>query len=80
MIYLLTVLILIFNFSSSHYFPLQDQNCAYNSSARAASCKGYKEIPQGNERVLTTAVAKVGPVSVGIDAMQSTFLYYKSGT
>ncbi|XDV40401.1 hypothetical protein PO909_009493 [Leuciscus waleckii] len=56
-----------------------DQQCAYNSSARAASCKGYKEIPQGNERALTAAVAKVGPVAVGIDAMQSTFLYYKSG-
>lgn len=60
--------------------PLQDQQCAYNSSARAATCKGYKEIPEGNERALTSAVAKVGPVSVGIDAMQSTFLYYKSGT
>lgn len=66
-------------FFSSRYCPLQDQKCAYNSSARAASCKGYKEIPQGNERALTAAVAKVGPVAVGIDAMQSTFLYYKSG-
>ncbi|TRY90438.1 hypothetical protein DNTS_018930 [Danionella cerebrum] len=56
-----------------------DQQCAYNSSGRAASCKGFKEIPQGNERALTCALAKVGPVSVGIDAMQSTFLYYKSG-
>lgn len=56
-----------------------DQQCAYNSSARAATCKGFKEIPQGNEKALTAAVAKVGPVSVGIDAMQSTFLYYKSG-
>ena len=56
-----------------------DQQCAYNTSGVAASCRGYKEIPQGNERALTAAVANVGPVSVGIDAMQSTFLYYKSG-
>lgn len=56
-----------------------DQQCAYNVSGKAASCKGFKEIPQGNERALAAAVAKVGPVSVGIDAMQSTFLYYKSG-
>lgn len=76
----LTIFIVDRHYFSSHYCPLQDQQCAYNSSARAASCKGYKEIPQGNERALTTAVAKVGPVSVGIDAMQSTFLYYKSGT
>ncbi|XP_052000004.1 cathepsin K-like [Xyrauchen texanus] len=56
-----------------------DQQCAYNESGRAADCKGYKEVPQGNESALAATVAKVGPVSVGIDATLSTFLYYKSG-
>lgn len=63
----------------SYPYVGMDEQCAYNVSGKAAACKGYKEIPQGNERALAAAVAKVGPVSVGIDAMQSTFLYYKSG-
>ncbi|KAL2084371.1 hypothetical protein ACEWY4_019889 [Coilia grayii] len=57
----------------------QDQTCAYSSSGRAATCRGYKEVKVGDERALTAAVAKVGPVSVGIDATLSTFVYYKRG-
>ncbi|XP_067094044.1 cathepsin K [Osmerus mordax] len=57
----------------------QDETCAYNVSGMTASCRGYKEIPEGNERALTVAVAKVGPVSVGIDATLSTFQFYQKG-
>ncbi|XP_076844522.1 cathepsin K-like [Brachyhypopomus gauderio] len=56
-----------------------DQQCAYNKSGKAAECRGFKEVQKGSERALMSAVAKVGPVSVGIDAMQSTFQFYKSG-
>lgn len=58
---------------------LQDQTCRYNASGMAAQCKGYKEIPVGNERALAVALYKVGPVSVGIDAQQSSFQFYKHG-
>ncbi|XP_039475793.1 cathepsin K [Oreochromis aureus] len=57
----------------------QDQSCRYNASGMAAQCKGYKEIPVGNERALAVALYKVGPVSVGIDAQQSSFQFYKHG-
>lgn len=57
----------------------EDQPCAYNKSGKAAACRGYKEVQKGSEKALTSAVAKVGPVSVGIDAMQSTFQFYKRG-
>ncbi|KPP77145.1 cathepsin K-like [Scleropages formosus] len=57
----------------------QDQTCAYNKSGKAASCRGYKEIPKGKEKALQVAVANVGPVSVGIDASLSSFQLYKRG-
>lgn len=66
-----------FSFFFSIY--LQDQPCHYNSSGIAADCKGFKEIPEGDERALAVALFKVGPVSVGIDATQSTFQFYQRG-
>ncbi|XP_070768612.1 cathepsin K [Enoplosus armatus] len=57
----------------------EDQSCRYNSSGMAAQCKGYKEIPEGNEHALAVALYKVGPISVGIDAMQSSFQFYRKG-
>uniref|UniRef100_A0A8C6WF56 Cathepsin K n=1 Tax=Neogobius melanostomus TaxID=47308 RepID=A0A8C6WF56_9GOBI len=57
----------------------EDQPCRYNSSGMAAQCKGFKEIPVGNEHALAVAVWKVGPVSVGIDATLSSFQFYQKG-
>ncbi|KAM7382909.1 hypothetical protein PAMP_002604 [Pampus punctatissimus] len=57
----------------------QDESCRYNSSGIAAMCKGYKEIPVGDEHALAVALFKVGPVSVGIDATLSTFMFYQRG-
>ncbi|XP_030013938.1 cathepsin K-like [Sphaeramia orbicularis] len=57
----------------------QDQPCRYNSSGMAAQCKGYKEVPVGNERALAVALYKVGPVSVGIDATLPSFQFYQKG-
>ncbi|XP_062848544.1 cathepsin K [Trichomycterus rosablanca] len=57
----------------------QDEPCAYNKSGKVAEIRRYKEVKKGSEYALASAVAKVGPVSVGIDAMQSTFQFYKSG-
>ncbi|XP_036828496.1 cathepsin K isoform X2 [Oncorhynchus mykiss] len=57
----------------------QDEQCVYNASGMGAQCRGFKEIPEGDEQALTKAVAKVGPVAVGIDATLSTFQFYQRG-
>lgn len=51
----------------------------YNPTGKAAKCRGYREIPEGNERALKRAVARIGPVSVGIDASLSSFQFYSRG-
>jgi len=58
---------------------VQDQQCGFNMSGVAADCKGYKQIPVGNERALAVALFKAGPVSVGIDATLGTFQFYQRG-
>ncbi|XP_034409137.1 cathepsin K [Cyclopterus lumpus] len=57
----------------------ENQPCRYNSSGMAAECKGFQEIPVGDEQALARAVYKVGPVSVGIDAALGTFQFYQKG-
>ena len=61
------------------YRCLQDQQCGFNVSGVAAECKGYKQIPVGDERALAVALFKAGPVSVGIDAGLGTFQFYQHG-
>ncbi|XP_071971184.1 cathepsin K [Engystomops pustulosus] len=66
---------------SNAYYPYigQDEGCLYNPSGKAAGCKGFKEIPKGDEKALKRAVAQVGPVSVGIDASLPSFHFYSKG-
>ncbi|XP_069041515.1 cathepsin K-like [Lepisosteus oculatus] len=63
----------------SYPYMGEDQQCAYNKTGRATGCKGYKVIPEGSEKALQAAVAKMGPVSVGIDATLYSFQFYKRG-
>ncbi|KAJ8354617.1 hypothetical protein SKAU_G00221840 [Synaphobranchus kaupii] len=63
----------------SYPYVGEDEQCAYNKSGKAAECRGYKEIKEGDEHALQVAVAKVGPVSVGIDASLYSFQLYKRG-
>ena len=51
----------------------------YNPTGKAAKCRGYKEIPEGNEKGLKRAVARVGPISVAIDASLTSFQFYSKG-
>jgi len=58
---------------------------AKNGSCRATSCgaktnlnKGHTDVQPGSESALMSAVAK-GPVSIAIQANQTTFQLYKSG-
>uniref|UniRef100_A0A3B3QEV3 Cathepsin K n=1 Tax=Paramormyrops kingsleyae TaxID=1676925 RepID=A0A3B3QEV3_9TELE len=63
----------------AYHYVGEDQSCAYNVSGKAATCRGYKEIPEGDEKALQAAVAQVGPVSVGIDASLTSFQFYRKG-
>jgi cathepsin L len=44
-----------------------------------ATCTGYVDIPHEDVTALQQAVATVGPISVAMDASQTTFRFYKSG-
>ncbi|XP_009069032.1 PREDICTED: cathepsin K, partial [Acanthisitta chloris] len=57
----------------------QDESCMYSPTGKAAKCRGYREIPQGNEKALKRAVARIGPISVGIDASLPSFQFYSRG-
>uniref|UniRef100_A0A3B4AD44 Uncharacterized protein n=1 Tax=Periophthalmus magnuspinnatus TaxID=409849 RepID=A0A3B4AD44_9GOBI len=63
----------------SYPYEAEDGNCRYNPSHIGATCTGYMTISRGDEYALQEAVATVGPVSVGIDASQETFMLYQSG-
>lgn len=45
----------------------------------AASCKGYEEVPVGDEKALGSTLYQVGPISVGIDAQLTSFQFYSKG-
>ncbi|KAK9390951.1 cathepsin S-like [Crotalus adamanteus] len=67
------------NSEASYPYKAKDGLCRYNPAARAATCSKYILLPSGNETYLQDAVARIGPVSVAIDANQPTFFLYKQG-
>ncbi|XP_053228363.1 procathepsin L-like [Podarcis raffonei] len=65
--------------NSEHTYPYkaEDRSCRFLKWDIAARCKGYVDIPAGNEKVLEKAVAFEGPVSVGVNAFD--FQFYSHG-
>ncbi|MCP9257322.1 Cathepsin L [Dirofilaria immitis] len=55
------------------------QNCRWHKRIALVNDKGYAYIPQGDELALKSAVAKYGPVVVGISASKRAFRFYSSG-
>ncbi|XP_033493578.1 cathepsin S-like [Epinephelus lanceolatus] len=53
--------------------------CKYNPQLRAANCSGYGFLPEGDEFALMAAVARIGPISVAIDASRPKFVFYRHG-
>jgi cathepsin L len=53
--------------------------CRYNPYNSVTTLSGYVDLPRGDEKALTQAVANIGPISVAIDASQPSFQLYKSG-
>merc|ERR1719152_505791 len=64
---------------SSYPYTARDGSCksSFTTAIPRGSVTGYKDI--SNEANLLDAVTNVGPVSVAIEADQSSFQYYSSG-
>ncbi|EDO45852.1 predicted protein [Nematostella vectensis] len=63
----------------SYPYLAKDGVCHYNKSAIGAKDTGFVDIPTGDENALQQALASVGPISIAIDASQSTFHFYHQG-
>ena len=63
---------------SSYAYSGTDGTCK-KTCAKVAKISGFKDIPQGDEQALLTAVGTVGPVSVAIEADQQGFQFYSKG-
>jgi len=56
-----------------------DGHCSFNTTNVGASITSFKRIKSGDEKQLLKEVAKIGPISVGIDASRPSFHLYKEG-
>ncbi|XP_010783144.1 cathepsin S-like [Notothenia coriiceps] len=54
-------------------------SCKYNPNYRVANCSSYAFIAEGDEFALKAALAKIGPISVAIDASRPKFIFYSHG-
>ncbi|XP_067867793.1 cathepsin L.1 [Heterodontus francisci] len=63
----------------SYPYTAEDGPCRFNSETVGATCYGYIDLPKGSEAYLQIAVARNGPISVGIDAGHLSFQLYSSG-
>ncbi|CAF0731501.1 unnamed protein product [Adineta steineri] len=64
---------------ASYQYEAQEGDCRFNRTNVGATDTGFVDLPQGNETALQIAIATVGPISVAIDASQSSFQFYSSG-
>jgi cathepsin L len=63
----------------SYPYEAVDDTCRFNQATVGATDVGFTDITSGDEMALATAIATIGPISVAIDASQSSFQFYSSG-
>jgi len=63
----------------SYPYKAEDDPCTFNKKNVGATVKNFTDVTSGDENALKTAVATIGPISVGIDASADSFQLYKSG-
>jgi cathepsin L len=64
---------------ASYKYTARDGSCKFNKNQIGATLTSYKDVSAGSEPSLTSAIQTVGPISVAIDASQSSFQFYSSG-
>lgn len=57
----------------------QNGKCHFNKTQAVAKIKQYTNVTSGNQTELKIAIAKKGPVAVGIDASHLSFSFYSEG-
>lgn len=57
----------------------EDSFCHHDSVMKGAQILGFVNVTEGSEEALKIAIAKKGPVSVGIDAAHKGLVFYASG-
>lgn len=63
----------------SYPYEAEDGDCRFNTASVGATDSGFVDIKSKDENALLQAVGTVGPVSVAIDASQSSFQFYSHG-
>jgi len=64
---------------NSYRYTARQGRCRFNRGQVVATVRGYHDTRAGSENDLTNALARIGPVSVAIDASPSSFRRYRSG-
>jgi len=64
---------------ASYKYTARDGSCKFNANQIGATLTSYKDVTTGSEPSLQSAIQTVGPISVAIDASQSSFQFYSSG-
>ncbi|KAE8574108.1 procathepsin L [Halyomorpha halys] len=63
----------------SYPYEAKEGECRFKMSEIGANATGAVEIPNGDEEALKSAIATIGPISVAIDAGQTSFRFYDNG-
>ena len=64
---------------ASYPYEAHDDTCRFNPSTVGATDTGYVDITSDDENALQEASAKIGPISVAIDASHASFQSYTGG-
>jgi cathepsin L len=63
----------------SYPYEAQDGDCRFKADSVGATDNGFVDVTPGSEQDLASAIATIGPISVAIDASQSSFQFYSKG-